>query len=266
MQLRGTRFVKKNIYLDISKKLRAYLFLVFLCFFSSDCGKIWGTVTFNSLSPYAQTVLNDGPIAYWRVGESLGPTAIDISGNNYNGTYSATGITYGVAGAIAQDPNTAITCDGVAGQVAATLTSVNTTPSDFVTVEFWMNWTGAAGGTPFNFSNQYSLSFSGTVHFGFHTFNGLDVYGISAAGLANQWLYVVGVFQNSNVSGSQLYINGVSQALSQFGVPVAHNVNSSIDFCGTTGTFYSGSLDEIAVYNYALSSAQIQNHYNVGIQ
>jgi len=32
------------------------------------------------------------------------------------------------------------------------------------------------------------------------------------------------------------------------------------------GGFFAGSLDEVALYNYALSFTQILNHYNVATQ
>ena len=48
--------------------------------------------------------LDDGPVAFWRLGDSGGPTAADSSGNGYNGSY---------AGNVTPDSN-APTNDGAA--------------------------------------------------------------------------------------------------------------------------------------------------------
>src|SRR5258708_2253471 len=62
---------------------------------------------------YQTAVINDAPIAYWRLGESSGTTAANIgSGANLTGTYSATGVTLGQPGALVGDPGTSIALNG----------------------------------------------------------------------------------------------------------------------------------------------------------
>lgn len=39
-------------------------------------------------SVYETTVIADGPVAYWRLGEATGEVAVDVSGNKYDGTYT----------------------------------------------------------------------------------------------------------------------------------------------------------------------------------
>lgn len=39
-------------------------------------------------SPYSQTILNDSPYLYWRLGETVGSVAADASGNGRDGTYT----------------------------------------------------------------------------------------------------------------------------------------------------------------------------------
>jgi hypothetical protein len=62
-------------------------------------------------SPYADAVLTDSPIGYWRLGETSGNVAADSSPNGLAGTYTG-GVTLGVGGAINGDPNTAARFDG----------------------------------------------------------------------------------------------------------------------------------------------------------
>ncbi len=67
---------------------------------------------------YQTTVLNDSPIAYWRLGESSGTTAASVvNPNTFNSTYSATGVTLGQPGALVGDPGTSIALNGSSGKV-----------------------------------------------------------------------------------------------------------------------------------------------------
>src|SRR5678815_5131241 len=84
----------------------------------------------------------------------------------------------------------------------------------------------------------------------------------------NQWYYVVGVYDGTNIS---TYVNGVLRASTNFaGVP-RPNTNSLIPLTfgaradGASGYFtYSGSIDEAALYNVALSPSRILAHYQAG--
>ena len=61
--------------------------------------------------PYSTVVLAKGPVGYWRLGESVGPTATDSSGNDNNGVYFGSP-GYGQPGAIAGSVDTAIGLKG----------------------------------------------------------------------------------------------------------------------------------------------------------
>jgi len=65
------------------------------------------------MSHYSDVVLAKGPVGYWRLGEASGPTATDASGNGYDGMYYGTP-TFGQLGAILDDPDMAIGCNGPA--------------------------------------------------------------------------------------------------------------------------------------------------------
>src|SRR5215831_14920886 len=53
----------------------------------------------NLLSAYSSAVLADHPVAYYRLGETSGTTAVDSSGNGSNGTYVG-GVALGQPGAL----------------------------------------------------------------------------------------------------------------------------------------------------------------------
>lgn len=64
---------------------------------------------------YPTDVLSMGPVAYWRLGESSGTIAADASGNSLHGDYS--GVTLGQPGALFGDADTAAAFDGAASFV-----------------------------------------------------------------------------------------------------------------------------------------------------
>ena len=60
---------------------------------------------------YSRVVLAKGPVGFWRLGQPVGPTAVDASGFGYHGRYNGNP-TFGQPGAIVNDPDTAIGCKG----------------------------------------------------------------------------------------------------------------------------------------------------------
>jgi hypothetical protein len=60
---------------------------------------------------YSSVVLAKRPVGYWRLGEAVGPTAVDASGFGHSGTYKGNP-TFGQPGAIVSDSDTAIGCKG----------------------------------------------------------------------------------------------------------------------------------------------------------
>ena len=69
-------------------------------------------------SPYGSAVMQDQPLAYWRLGESSGTLAADFSGNTRDGNYNG-GVTLGQPGAVSGDPDTASLFNGSSGYVTA---------------------------------------------------------------------------------------------------------------------------------------------------
>jgi hypothetical protein len=92
------------------------------------------------VNPYVAEVLKDAPSMYYRLQEAqatAGSTsAIDISSNNRNGTYAATGVTYQVASPIVDSTAKAVTLAGAGSMTVPTLAL----PGAF-SVEAWINTT-----------------------------------------------------------------------------------------------------------------------------
>lgn len=141
---------------------------------------------------------------------------------------------------------------------------VSTAAGAKTSVSFWMKWDGTNSVMPFGWL-RHDLWFSGS-NFGFNTANS-DIYGISTTGLANGWHHVAAVFTNGSVTTNQLYIDGVSQTLTQRASSPSNAsaiVQSSARIGGwlnDTGYRFRTMLDEVKVFNGALTSAEISSIY-----
>jgi hypothetical protein len=116
------------------------------------------------------------------------------------------------------------------------------------------------------------LWISGGDNFGFNT-GGSDIYGISNASskLANKWVHVAAIFPNNYPSYEpSLYINGEKQSLSL--LSGARNTISAtptilISGWGTNLDYkFNGTIDEVKIWNRALTDAEIKSEYGSVIQ
>jgi concanavalin A-like lectin/glucanase superfamily protein len=214
-------------------------------------------------------VLADHPVGYWRLGESAGVTAAaDAAGSN-PGTYSA--VTLGTAGAVPGD--SAATFAG-AGVVTIPATSVLDL-SSALSVEAWVNPTaGSENGGIFEktvggrTNTQYLLFLEGgAIKFrgrlagrsGTNTATG-------PALAAGTWSHVVGTFDGATL---RLYVNGALVASAGSSALASGSGAAFIGRLGAEGGSpsiypFSGALDDVAVYNTALSPARVLAHYAGG--
>lgn len=228
------------------------------------------TDTIDSNSLYAQAVLSDSPIGYWRLGEPAGfsiTTAYDWSGGAVNGTINGT-VTLGQTGALYNDPNTAMLFDGSTGYITLT-TAVNGSGRSAITFEGWYKLSTTALGSFTNLfmsdsaNKGFQVYWNGTANLNWNVGNGttnvLATY--SAAPVAGVWWHVVGTYDGANI---RLYVNGTLRAttpltgsMTATATPV---IGASIGFSSN----FPGTIDEVAIYPTALSPARITAHYNLG--
>jgi hypothetical protein len=87
---------------------------------------------------YRAAVLAKNPVAYWRLGEAAGPTAVDETGNGHDGTYFGNP-TLGQPGAIHGDSNTAVQFNGTNYvEIPDSADFSQPTSTNGLTVEAWM--------------------------------------------------------------------------------------------------------------------------------
>ncbi|MFL5912917.1 MAG: LamG-like jellyroll fold domain-containing protein, partial [Gaiellaceae bacterium] len=215
-------------------------------------------------STYAQTVGGtSGLLGYWRLGERSGATACDSSGQN-PGSYLG-GFTLAQPGAINGDSDTGTTFNGTTGWVSVpAMSSLNT--GDTFTFEGWVK-RGTTGGT----SNQVIASKQGSAWtLLFNTANklvlqsGATTIATSTGSVADttSWHHVAVTKSGSSV---HLFVDGTDVTGAVTNVTLA-NSTSPLAFgqSGGSANWLNGTLDDVALYNAALTATQIGSHYTLG--
>ena len=220
------------------------------------------------INSYSQTVLGDGPNAYWRLGETTGTTAGDQKTAN-PGTY-LNAPALGQASLLNSDiQNRAVGLDGtndnvrVFGSPQLNLTSA-------ITVEAWIKPTSVPTvGFQSVVTKQeaYSIQFNnGRIEFTVVGPNGVRYRDQAPSGAisAGQRYYVVGTFDGQT---ERLYINGVQVATAAFAgvATISDWSNLYIGSWDGASEFFKGTVDEGAVYARVLTAAQVKNHYDAGL-
>jgi hypothetical protein len=226
---------------------------------------------------YPCAVTTDGATQYWRLDETSGSTAADASGSGKTGIYQSS-VNRGVGGAIA-DGNAAAGFTGSSSSFV-TSSSVTVDPQAF-SIEAWFKTTTNAGGkivglgssqtgTSGNYDRHIYMKTNGQLVFG--VWEGFAAVVTSPASYNNNaWHHVVGTIDSTN--GMALYVDGA---------PVAsHSVDSNGNYGfaehysgywrvggdnlsgwpGPTGNYFSGSIDDVAIYPFALGASQVADHF-----
>ncbi|HTI70428.1 MAG TPA: LamG-like jellyroll fold domain-containing protein [Candidatus Limnocylindria bacterium] len=232
--------------------------------------------TLNFVAPtgrYATMVMTDNPSAFWRLDETNGTTAFDLAGG-HDGVYSGA-LTLGAPGALPGDNDTAVSFGGADG-VAKVPYSQTLNPGTAFTVEFWANpkdhdvntyvpmgsqFRNGAGRLGWAFYIQNNSPNGWEIQLGDATGVHADAYSSDHPAVAGRYDHIVAVWDGVNIA--QLYVNGALDATAT-GSYVPNGNQPWVIGQRNDGNFgFNGSIDEVAFYNYALTPAQIVNHFSV---
>jgi len=222
------------------------------------------------------TVLGDGLAGYWKFDEDSGSVAADSSGNGNVGTV------YGGASFSSIGKNGhALTTDGASGYIdAGNASGLN--PTTALTVSAWVKFDdanrkstivskwGRSTNSHFSwllFANWWE---NGRIDFLVSGDGGSYVGVNSGAGtiVQDKWHHVVGVYDGSSI---KLYVDGVLRNNVTSGVPsslmsVSTPLAIGIDYDTGAGDnpyrYFKGSLDEIRLYNRALTGDEVKLLYS----
>lgn len=214
---------------------------------------------------YADVVIADSPVGYWRLSDPSGTTATATVGTN--GTYSATGVTLGATSLLDVDSDPAVALDGAQGKVAFANPSIATPFS----LEAWIRRDGAGsvGSTDFgcaigaNNTRRLLVRNDGSIWAQMGTSSTLQSpINTLPTGTKAHVVYVNGGLGNPEV----LYVAGV-QVATKTAVSASWNAAFWAGAFEATATNYAfnGVIDELAIYNTVLSLAQVQSHNDTGL-
>ena len=207
----------------------------------------------------------NGLVGYWNFDEGTGNIVNDTSGNNNNGTINGASWVGGKVGG-------ALEFDGVDDYVSFS----NTIGLNFntYTISFWIKPNTGFSGTVFRLSNSTSNTQSRSKYeirvtssgITFITGDGATVDSDSffASIPADSWSLVTCSLDGSNLKTCNL--NGSVISSSANNVDISLN-SPIVSFIGTNknsagNNFYEGLLDEIRIYNTALSVQEILDIYS----
>ena len=230
-------------------------------------------------SSYPNTVGGQNPSDYWRLGERSGTSGSeDGQAANSNTLAHGSGVTVGTAGAIASNADSSATFDGTVNGASATTTAI-AAPA-FFTQSLWFRTTATNGGLLMDFGNQQTggspqkdrmlyLDNAGHVTFGVYP----GAYQtLTSAGTYNDgaWHQVVATLGNSAMT---LYLDGARVARNTNVTSAENNASGYWHLGGDNlygwpnqgdNPYFTGSIDEVAVYSRALSATQVAAQWSSG--
>ncbi len=225
--------------------------------------------------PYNGAVFEDGPVLNWKLDETSGSAAADDSGAGNAGVFS--NVTLGGASALSSGIGRSAGFNGSNSRVSTANTTAKAGPNTY-SVELWFRTSSTRGGKMIGFGNSRTGNSSNYDRHLYLTNSGQVVYGNYAGSVQtitspgtyrnDAWHYVVGT---TGSNGMRLYVDGVlvgtnaTKTAQQFNGYWKVGGDQLNSWPGShTSNFFSGSLDEVAVYEKALSPARVFEHYKQG--
>lgn len=227
----------------------------------------------NAICNIPQGTLTNGMVAYY----PFCGNANDGSGNANNGTVNGATLTTDRYG----NPNSAYSFDGVSNYIRVDNTLISNSPTSY-TISAWyntQNYSASNGDGRVLISDRNTGLCSYKYTMGFttnHFINGViyDCNGPNGdsvggdAGLDNNWHNTVFIYDNS-LATIFLYIDGVlvnttTNVTKWSNMSNPTNIGYWNGFVGAGG-FFEGKIDDIGIWNRALSQQEISNLYNINL-
>lgn len=211
-----------------------------------------------------------GLIAHYTMAPSsiLGATLGDVSGNGN----SADLVDFGSPLTVDAGPRPPALdyTDSDGGYVNVPALPLDTAPGHMNTFAFWFYRSSESVDDVLVFapaSPRYDLWLTGSdLCFNTGIYN---CWGISNPAILGQWVHVAAVFSNGAISGSSLYVNGLPVTPTcidigqgkECGADASVAVPVTFGGAGSTGYVFLGLLEDIRVYDRALTAAEVQAIY-----
>ena len=243
-----------------------------------------------SASDYSTTILQDNPLAYYRLADT---PPVDVATNSGSLGAAGNGIYFGAGhrtnGVLVADPNAAASFDGTGVRVAVPFNAaLNPAAAQPFTIEAWilptiegLNNAQAAlfnrhssgnrqGWVLFQRSSASGGNPNGTGYgFNFRMYNqngssqSIDITGGDYT--VGQWAHVAVVWSGTTAT---LYVNGTNSASQTAGYVANTDAPFSVGAYGANNPGdnpFTGAVDEVAFYPTALNAGQIAAHRANGL-
>ena len=219
-----------------------------------------------ALGNNAITVQN-GLVGYWRMDSAdlAGSLLLDRSGNGNNGTLTATSVVLG-------EINNALSFNGTSSAVVSPVPKQISGLTANITIAAWINRANNVHGCAVSvgsYTTGFAIGTGGST---------LDANGnnlvvesnsyawVISAGVvpSSKWAFIAARVGGGSYASFTGYINGVAVASNSSSIyPAANGV-----YIGENGPgirLFAGSIDDVRVYDRALSSAEISEIYAAGL-
>lgn len=208
---------------------------------------------------YRDVIVVDHPIAYWRLGETSGPTAVDAVSYRH-GTYQGS-VKLGKPGALVGDPDASVAFDGAGYVAVGPWTALNGATA--LSVDLWFKIPSGTNSSKYLVWRDSQLDIrarENALTFGLVA-SGYSVFTPNTTVIADVWHHLACIYDGSNLA---VYLDGAPVG----STPKSGTVGNGIGNLNLAGFLNAGSLvgglDEVAIYNYALTEGQIAAHYHAG--
>ncbi|MFH0924245.1 MAG: LamG-like jellyroll fold domain-containing protein [bacterium] len=206
-----------------------------------------------------------GLVGEWKFDEGTGTTATDMSGSGNNGTISGATWSDGKFG-------NSLSFNGVDPYYVDCGTNSNLTLTNNLTIEAWIKWTGDGnsyqaivskrlGGGLVNYylridkasKTLFLIAYSNSTEYWKNSTLTVPI---------NEWIHVAVTFDNGN---THFYINSVDDGLKSFPVSSLFSNGQSVRIgYYDNSQIFSGLIDQVRIYNRALSATEVAASYRNG--
>jgi hypothetical protein len=215
---------------------------------------------------YTTAVFEDAPIGYFRLGEATGETADNQVPGGPDGMYTGI-VQLGLAGALSGDGDTAVGLDRATSGYVDVGDNYDFPDDASFTLEAWVKPPSPTDGDYHEILSKWHeppgragielFYLDGEVRFAREVDDSmLDI--ASAAGLeAGVYTHIVATYDGAMM---RLYFNGIQRAAQPSSLLLADiDIPFQIGMGGNAG--FTGTIDEVAIYDHALTDGRIKAHY-----
>ncbi len=221
------------------------------------------------------------PVGWWKMDECQGTTAYDASGNGNNGTITigtsgsqtsaGTCTTSGTAwgnGATGKY-NASLNFDGTDDKIAISDTNNTLDATDSVTVAVWIKPTTSAVKEIILKGNTWATGnyelFQNNLNVSWRLNNNAITSTTTTNPLStSNWNHLVATYDKS-ASSMKIYVNGKLEKSDTYSTSLTPNNEPLHIAAYSDGSYdFNGQIDDVRIYNYALTPLQVKQLYNEG--